>query len=114
MMFAVLGILVDAWSIARLGLPLAVIGAARTTGWPALLVALMSLWLVPLPNSILALATPHPESAFAALEYTAGPARSLLVGDAAHAVAHADLFIADLAPAQIFDPIARWLKDVTP
>jgi hypothetical protein len=62
-----LGILVDAWSIARYGLPLAVIGVARLTGRPALGVALMSLWLVPLPTSILALATPGPETAFATL-----------------------------------------------
>lgn len=62
-----LGIVLDAWSIARAGLPLAVIGVARITGRPALPVALMSLWLFPVPNSILGALTPHPESAFAAL-----------------------------------------------
>jgi hypothetical protein len=63
----VLGMSLDAWSIARLGLPLAAIGVARITGQPALPVALMSLWLVPLPYSILTVLTPWPESGLASL-----------------------------------------------
>ena len=51
-----------------------------------------------------------PSAALAALDHATGPKRSLIVGSDAERVAHADLFIADLAPERIFPPVARFLQ----
>jgi hypothetical protein len=70
----VLGIASGSWSIARLGLPFAVIGLSRLVGRPPLLVALLSFGAVPPPTSILHLTTPWAESAFAAFAALVGSA----------------------------------------
>ena len=49
------------------------------------------------------------ESALSALQVAAGLTRALLVGSDQQRVAHADLFIGDFAPAQVFAPVVAWL-----
>jgi hypothetical protein len=62
-----IGIVADAASIARLGLPLAIVGLARASGFLRVRVALLSLWLVPIPISVVSATSPEPESTLAAL-----------------------------------------------
>ncbi len=52
-----------------------------------------------------------PEVALAAVDLAGGPTRALRVGTDAERVAHADLFISDLAPERIFTPIANFLRE---
>jgi pimeloyl-ACP methyl ester carboxylesterase len=49
-------------------------------------------------------------NALAAVDIAGGPAQGLLIGDAEHPVAHADLFISDLAFERVFKPVADWLR----
>ncbi len=49
----IVGILGDASTLTRLSVPLAVIGTARVLGRPTLPVALLSLWIVPIPVFLL-------------------------------------------------------------
>lgn len=52
-----------------------------------------------------------PEVALSAVGLSAGPSRALKVGTDSERVAHADLFISDLAPERIYAPIARFLRE---
>jgi len=61
------GLAGGAMSLARLGLPLAVLGMARWCGAPPLAVALLALGVVPVPQSVLALTSPQAEAWHAAL-----------------------------------------------
>ncbi len=74
-----LGVLGGAATLARASLPLAFVGIARLLGRPPLRIALISLWLVPIPVSLVALVqTPLDQ---AAARFVAWVAR--LLGDAA-------------------------------
>ncbi len=61
-----LGIAAASWSVARLGLPLGIVGLARARGFPPLRSALLGFFLVPVPTSLVALPSPELESALAA------------------------------------------------
>jgi hypothetical protein len=50
-----IGIASGSWSIARLGLPIAVVGLALHFGRPPLTTAALSVWLLPLPHGVLSL-----------------------------------------------------------
>lgn len=54
-------------SIARLGLPVSILGLALRDGRPAPATALLALWVVPLPTFVHELASPAAESALAGL-----------------------------------------------
>jgi hypothetical protein len=56
------GIALDVWTIARLGLPLAALGLAWTTGWPEVRRAALLLFVVPIPISLTTATTPWLES----------------------------------------------------
>jgi hypothetical protein len=56
-----LGIAAGSWSIARLGLPIGVLGLARLLGAPGLRVAMLSVWLIPIPFFLISAGTPHVE-----------------------------------------------------
>jgi len=56
------GIAGGSWSLARLGLPVAVFGLARRLGRPAGAVAALAFWIVPVPHSIFAATTPGLEA----------------------------------------------------
>jgi len=62
-----LGLAADAATLARAGLPVAVVGLAGWLGAPRRPVALLALWLVPLPVSLLAVTSPELESLWAQL-----------------------------------------------
>lgn len=62
-----LGLATDAATLACAGLPFAVIGLAGWLGAPRLPVALLAIWLVPLPVSLLAVTSPELESLWARL-----------------------------------------------
>jgi hypothetical protein len=51
--------------IARLGLPISVVGLSLWTGVPRLMTALLALWVVPIPGTLYGLTTPNLESAYA-------------------------------------------------
>jgi len=53
--------------IARLGLPISVVGLSLWTGAPRLMTALLVLWAVPIPGTLYGLTTPNLESAYARL-----------------------------------------------
>ncbi len=53
--------------IARLGLPISVVGLSLWTGVPRLMTALLVLWAVPIPGTLYGLTTPNLESAYARL-----------------------------------------------
>jgi hypothetical protein len=61
------GIVTGSWSIARLGLPVAVLGLGGLLGSPPLRVLALAFWMVPLPDSLLLLASPGLEVAAAGL-----------------------------------------------
>jgi hypothetical protein len=50
-----IGIASGSWSLARIGFPVAVIGLALRFGRPPLTTAVLSVWLLPLPQSVLSL-----------------------------------------------------------
>ena len=54
-------------SIARLGLPVAVVGVALWTGAPSVATAVLAFWALPIPTTAYGLTTPHLESAYAQL-----------------------------------------------
>lgn len=56
------GLATDAVTVARAGLPFGVLGLAAWLGAPRRDVALLSLWLVPLPVSLLSITSPELES----------------------------------------------------
>jgi hypothetical protein len=58
----VVGIAGGAWTLARLGLPIAVLGLARWLGRPSLALAALCFWIVPVPHFAFALTTPGLES----------------------------------------------------
>lgn len=60
-----LGVAAGAWSLARAGLPIAVLGMARMKGRPPLAVAALSLFAVPLPGTLVSLASPELPTLFA-------------------------------------------------
>lgn len=51
--------------IARLGLPISIVGLSLWTGVPRLMTALLALWAVPIPRAFFGLTTPNLESAYA-------------------------------------------------
>jgi len=51
--------------IARLGLPVSVVGLSLWTGAPPLTTALLAFWAIPVPGSVYGLTTPNLESAYA-------------------------------------------------
>jgi len=51
--------------VARIGLPIAVVGLSLWTGAPALMTALLAFWAIPLPGSAFGLTTPNLESGYA-------------------------------------------------
>ncbi|MCH8083932.1 MAG: archaeosortase/exosortase family protein [Myxococcales bacterium] len=51
--------------IARLGLPISVVGLSLWTGVPRLMTALLVLWAIPIPGTLYGLTTPNLESAYA-------------------------------------------------
>ena len=53
-------------------------------------------------------------SALIAAKLAGGPTSSMLIGSRHEQVAHADLFIADIAPERIYRPISGWLTDAEP
>ena len=56
------GVVANAWSLARFGLPLAAVGLARYQGRPALAVVALAFGVVPLPDTVLGLTSPALES----------------------------------------------------
>jgi len=60
------GIWLDAGSITRLSLPLAILGLALRAGWPPARISALAFWMVPLPVSLLAPTTPWLEQKMAA------------------------------------------------
>jgi hypothetical protein len=61
----ILGIVSDSWSIARLGLPIAILGTALHQGFPAPQTAVLAFGAVPLPSFVNQLFTPGLETALA-------------------------------------------------
>jgi hypothetical protein len=61
----ILGIASMTWSLARLGVPVAIMGAARLTGFPSLRVAALALFVVPIPDFLILGASPDLEVALA-------------------------------------------------
>jgi hypothetical protein len=59
----VIGLVGGSWSIARFGLPIAILGIARWTGAMSLSVAALAFWMIPIPDFIIGLTTPNLESA---------------------------------------------------
>ena len=59
----IVGIVGYSWSIARLGLPVAIIGVAGWTGTMPLAVASLAFWMIPIPDFVLGFTTPNLESA---------------------------------------------------
>jgi hypothetical protein len=57
------GLVGSAWSIARFGLPIAILGIARWTGMMSLAVAALAFWMIPIPDFVFNLTTPTLESA---------------------------------------------------
>jgi hypothetical protein len=57
------GIVGNSWSIARFGLPIAILGIARWTGMMSVAVAALAFWMIPIPDFILSFAAPNLESA---------------------------------------------------
>ena len=51
--------------VARLGLPISVVGLSLWTGAPPLMTSLLAFWAIPLPGSFFGLTTPGLESAYA-------------------------------------------------
>jgi hypothetical protein len=51
--------------VARLGLPISIVGLSLWTGVPAPMTALLALWAIPIPGSFYGLTTPNLESAYA-------------------------------------------------
>lgn len=77
-----LGVLGGAATLARASLPLALVGIARLLGRPPLRIALISLWLVPIPVSLVVLVQmPLDEAAARFVAWVAG-----LLGGAANSV----------------------------
>jgi hypothetical protein len=60
--------------VARLGLPISVVGLSLWTGMPPLMTALLALWAIPIPGSFYGLTTPNVESAYAQLSVALGNA----------------------------------------
>lgn len=50
-----------------------------------------------------------PSAALVALDIARGPTASLLVGSEREPISHADLFISDVSPERVFQPVARYL-----
>ncbi len=86
-----LGITGDIWTLARLGLPIAVIGMARYLGRPDFAVAALALWLVPIPDAFYAMTTPWLESAFAQASVAVVEAFGAELGGAGPLLLHGDL-----------------------
>jgi hypothetical protein len=63
----VLGILTLTWSMARFGVPFAVIGAARMTGLVPLRLAVLAFFAIPVPYSVMLFMSPDLEIALASL-----------------------------------------------
>lgn len=59
-----LGLAGGSASLARLGLPLAVLGLARLNGWPAARLAALAFGLVPVPHTVFSFTTPGLEAAW--------------------------------------------------
>jgi hypothetical protein len=59
------GIFVDAWSIARFGLPVAACGLARWLGRPNVAVAALAFFAIPLPDTIVLMPSPALETGLA-------------------------------------------------
>ena len=59
------GILADAWTLARLALPMTAMGMAMRLGRPSPRLLVLLFFLVPIPNSIVQLTTPTLESFYA-------------------------------------------------
>jgi len=59
------GVASGSWSIARLGLPVALCGMAALLGRPSLPVAALAFWTVPIPNMLVVAASPWLETAAA-------------------------------------------------
>ena len=57
------GVVGNSWSIARFGLPIAILGIARWTGMMSLAVAALAFWMIPIPDFIIGFTTPNLESA---------------------------------------------------
>jgi hypothetical protein len=83
-----LGLLSDTRSIARTGLPIAALGVAGWNGWPAIAVAALVFFAIPIPDTLLLLASPALESA------VVGAAGSILQGLGASVQAHGSSLIA--------------------
>jgi len=67
--------------IARVGLPVSVVGLVLWTGFPSVKTAMLAFWAVPIPVAIYGLTTPNLESAYAHL----GAAFGALLGADIHA-----------------------------
>jgi len=60
------GILVEAWSVARIGLPIAAVGLARFAGRPPVAFVALLLFAIPVPDTLVNLFSPALEKAIAA------------------------------------------------
>jgi len=60
--------------IARLGLPISVVGLSLWTGAPRFMTSLLAIWAVPVPTTLYGLTTPDLESAYAQLGVALGSA----------------------------------------
>jgi hypothetical protein len=67
--------------IARLGLPVSVVGVALWTGAPSVKTAVLTFWALPIPITVYGLTTPNLESAYAQL----GAACGVMLGAELHA-----------------------------
>lgn len=65
MALQILGIVTDAWSIARFGFPVAALGLARWTGRPSLAVAALVFFMIPPPDSLVLMLSPTLETGLA-------------------------------------------------
>ncbi len=52
-------------AVARLGLPMSVVGLSLWTGAPPLMTSLLAFWVIPIPITVYGLTTPNLESAYA-------------------------------------------------